>query len=395
MGEYFTDEERAPWTLKELQDDYDLIGAGERLQDMWTRGLFIKPPEGIIQRIIWTAGVLLELAFSITTTPIAIALFLMEESVQTIGMGAFFLNTARAYNILDEYLDVYEGFLDVTTRLSQTLAFLNPVTGGATQIYMYTAKSNLKAMRYANDKRLADELAKAENRDKLKEEAEKYGTLALRSSPSNAEIWINGKNTELLTPETFKKLEKGKYRIELRKYSAQREEWDIFAFEVYIVPGKKKEVMVHIPKGVSGEGEEEGKTEEKTENKLPQWIKSEVRGDHAIDGDTFVTTDGEKIRLLGCDAPELGMPWADIAKAFLDSKTTDKKVEIKIQAQVPFDSYGRTLAVCYYRDENIAVALIAAGLARAFIAEDATYDPTRYLEAEKLARARKIGIWSE
>jgi endonuclease YncB( thermonuclease family) len=46
-----------------------------------------------------------------------------------------------------------------------------------------------------------------------------------------------------------------------------------------------------------------------------------------------------------------------------------------------------------YRDENVAVSSIAAGLAKALIFDDATYDPIRYREAETLARTRQIGIW--
>jgi endonuclease YncB( thermonuclease family) len=77
----------------------------------------------------------------------------------------------------------------------------------------------------------------------------------------------------------------------------------------------------------------------------------------------------------------------------MGGKLLDHKVDVKIQTHLPIDTYGRTLAVVTYRDENVAVSSIAAGLAKALIFDDATYDPTRYREAEVLAKTRKVGIW--
>jgi endonuclease YncB( thermonuclease family) len=93
------------------------------------------------------------------------------------------------------------------------------------------------------------------------------------------------------------------------------------------------------------------------------------------------------------DAPETGQPIADQSKDFMATKLLDHKVDIRIQTYLPIDTYGRTLAIATYRDENVAVSSIANGLARALIFNDATYDPTRYREAEAIAKSRKIGIW--
>lgn len=388
-------EQRKVWKKEEGETTDALIEHGTGLYETWIAFAFKEPPDDLLGRIIWTIGLWGQLILSIATFPAALGAFLLEESVQTYGMGAYMLSTAGAYDILRGYLVGQDKYIDATRVGAKTLAGLSPITGGAVLKYLDAAKESTMAFIVSTEYRLLDELAREEKRSQLADEALLYGTLAIRSSPSNAEIWIDGDQTIKLTPETFKRLEIGIRTIELRKYSAHREAWDIYVFEARVAPGRITEIMIHIPEAVTGEEEDPGAKEEEDTPKLPDIIKAEVTGERAIDGDTFETITGERIRLLGIDAPETGMAWADMATEYLESKTTDKKVEISIQTHLPIDAYGRTLAMVYYRDQNLSVALVAAGLARVFIAEDARYDPTRLLAAEELAKARRIGIWSE
>lgn len=60
-----------------------------------------------------------------------------------------------------------------------------------------------------------------------------------------------------------------------------------------------------------------------------------------IDGDTFQTAEGETIRLLCVDTPELGKAGADEAKAYLSSLIIGKDISIERQS---IDKYNRTLA---------------------------------------------------
>lgn len=219
------------------------------------------------------------------------------------------------------------------------------------------------------------------------------GTLKLESTPTSAQIWVNGVDTEKLTPEVIKEMAPGNYTILLKSYSRRTEEWTTYEFVVNIKAGKKLELRVNIPKGEAPE-DETGEPEDETEEPiLPEMIKAEVTGEYALDGDTFQTTTGERIRILGMDAPELGRPWADVARKYLNDRIAGKKVNLKIQSHKPLDTFDRTLAICTTTRGDITELMLSNGLARLLIFDDDIYDPTRYKLAEEIAKERRVGIW--
>jgi len=373
----------------------ELMEAGKDKQYTWTQLAYQDPPERLPDRIMWTIGVGLQMILSVLTFPAAIGAFLLEESVQSAGMGAYILSSSRYYDLLDVYLPTYKTFLDAAEVGARSLAYLNPVAGGAVLCYMGAAQMSHDAFRAVTDRKLIEQMEKdAELRQKLLDE-QKYGELRLSSSPSQAEIWIDGINTELLTPQTFKNMEAGEYIFELRKFNTKTETFDIYAYTLTIEAGRRKEIHVRPPPGISDEIEEPDVTDETEEGRLPIWIKAEVEGDYAVDGDTFRTTTGERIRILGIDAPELGRPWADVAGAYLDDLVHGKNISLKIQSSKPLDTYGRTLAICKMYKGDIAELMLSAGLARLMVFEDDIYDPTSYELAEAMAKERRIGIWGE
>lgn len=89
----------------------------------------------------------------------------------------------------------------------------------------------------------------------------------------------------------------------------------------------------------------------------------------AVDGDT-IRCGGERIRLLGIDAPEMpghcragrtcvaGDPVA--AKSGLSAMMRGKKIRLR---RVGVDGYGRTLAMAYAGRVNLSCAQLAAGQA--------------------------------
>ncbi len=85
-----------------------------------------------------------------------------------------------------------------------------------------------------------------------------------------------------------------------------------------------------------------------------------------IDGDTFETKQGQKVRLLGINAPEVGQPKADKATEFLKKKLLNKEVELIIQEDYIFDIYDRVLAVVFVDEENINKLLLEQGLAEIY-----------------------------
>ena len=85
-----------------------------------------------------------------------------------------------------------------------------------------------------------------------------------------------------------------------------------------------------------------------------------------IDGDTFDTTSGDRVRLADIDAPERGEPGYYEAKDFLTSLVGEKMVYLDIDDVYVTDRYGRLVCVVYvdYNQthyENVNKALLAEG----------------------------------
>ena len=372
----------------------DIIGAGTELFDSWTNLSLMEPPDNILGRILWMGGVIGQLIISLKTFPAALGAFLLEESVQAMSMGAFMLHQSKSYETLDVYLPIYKNYINTAQLASKNLATLSPITGGAVIMYMEAAQLQWNAMRLATDKNL---IKQAEQEEELRQkllESQIYGDLRLTSTPSEAEIWINGENTELLTPETFKDMEEGSYDFQLRKFSVKRDVWEIYFFTVNIEAGRRKEIHIRIPPDLSNEDDSPDSIDTDDQAKLPILINAEVEGEYAIDGDTFITTTGERIRILGIDAPEINLPWGDVSKDNLTNMVEDKKIQLQIQTHKPIDTFGRTLAICKNYKGNIAIFQLSSGLARTYFSDDDIYDTFRYVEAEEQAKARGVGIWS-
>lgn len=101
-----------------------------------------------------------------------------------------------------------------------------------------------------------------------------------------------------------------------------------------------------------------------------------------IDGDTVVLDDGDKLRLLGVDAPEAGTPCADAASAFTAGLVLGKEIQLEFDTQRR-DVYGRLLAYAFVGELFINGSLVRSGYAR-----PARYEPnTKYSVALELISA--------
>lgn len=395
---------------------WDGIKIGTDLASTWETLAYRKEPDDLIGKIFYWAGTISQLVIGLITQPFGIAAFLLEESAQSVGMGAYFLYGAKDWKALSEFMPTWGTTIDTYETVARSFAVLNPIGAGAVIIYLQAAKQSRAMMgqamhtqlvrdaralgienpaqQDAQDLIILIELAESEKAAEAITKAQTFGTLALKSVPTYADIYIDGKSLGLQTPETFKNLVEGSHDVAVSKYNTKTKKTDSYAATIEIRAGQKKEVTLHITVGTSDDVVNPGGSESEESAQLPDFIKTTVTCVKMVDGDTFETNTGEKIRILGMDAPETGQPIAEISTEFMASKLLDHKVDIKIQTHLPIDTYGRTLAVVTYRDENVAVSSIAAGLAKALIFNDATYDPTRYLEAEKIAKSRQIGIWN-
>lgn len=123
-----------------------------------------------------------------------------------------------------------------------------------------------------------------------------------------------------------------------------------------------------------------------------------VTVERVVDGDTVVVTNGEKIRLIGVDTPELTGPVAERcygqeAAALTTSLLLDKEVRLEFDIDLD-DRYDRTLAYIWLDEQLINTKLVEAGAARAIAYPPNTKWQQQFMDAEKVARETKMGIWT-
>ncbi len=117
------------------------------------------------------------------------------------------------------------------------------------------------------------------------------------------------------------------------------------------------------------------------------------------DGDTFRTSKGEKVRLLGINTPEIayndkpGQPMGNVAKQRLTELLSGRLVQLQTDKEKR-DTYGRTLAHIFLRNGTwINAQLVREGLAHVYIFAPNFRRVNALMRAEAEARINKRGIW--
>lgn len=129
----------------------------------------------------------------------------------------------------------------------------------------------------------------------------------------------------------------------------------------------------------------------------PERASIESRCTRVHDGDTLYLRDGERVRLLGIDAPELGEPYADDAKWALWEWVRGKTLRLELDQQER-DIYGRLLAHIYVETDDgewvlVNAELVRQGLARLlFIPPNALYR-SYFDQALREAQIQRRGLW--
>ena len=113
-----------------------------------------------------------------------------------------------------------------------------------------------------------------------------------------------------------------------------------------------------------------------------------------VDGDT-IHLDGEKIRFIGIDTPELNQTCIKekvtnlcglTAKKILIEKIGGNKIECIREGK---DQYKRILAECFVNNESLSSYLVRSGYAFAYRKYSKKFIPD-----EDYARINKLGMWS-
>ncbi len=110
-----------------------------------------------------------------------------------------------------------------------------------------------------------------------------------------------------------------------------------------------------------------------------------------IDGDTIVIESGERVRLLGIDAPEKGENYYKEAKERLEDLILFKNVTLESYGRNR-DKYGRLLRYIWVNEENINIKMIKEGFAFPYIEKNTKYKD-ELIYAAKTAMLNKSNLW--
>lgn len=122
---------------------------------------------------------------------------------------------------------------------------------------------------------------------------------------------------------------------------------------------------------------------------------------HVYDGDTIQLQNGQKVRFLGINTPEvegrnkLAQPGGEAAKQWLVKKLENKTVRLEKDVEKK-DKYGRVLAHVFLSNgEHVNVQLVSNGLATVNIHPPNLKYTQQLTSAQDNAEQKKIGIWND
>ncbi|MBN2073647.1 MAG: thermonuclease family protein [Actinobacteria bacterium] len=112
----------------------------------------------------------------------------------------------------------------------------------------------------------------------------------------------------------------------------------------------------------------------------------------AIDGDTLVLEGGERVRLLGINAPEYDTYFyreaGDVLKLLVEGK------EVVLEKDVTDrDMYGRLLRYVYLGEIFVNLEMVKRGFANSFSCPPDIRFAEDFLEAERYSRENNLGLW--
>lgn len=117
------------------------------------------------------------------------------------------------------------------------------------------------------------------------------------------------------------------------------------------------------------------------------------------DGDTLQLDNGDKVRLLGINTPEIASPrksaeaGGDEARTWLQQRLNGQNIRLEPDVEQR-DHYGRLLAHVYANSgEHINLSLVQQGLAHVDIHPPNVRHAAALIEAERQAEKARLGLW--
>ncbi|HYG16849.1 MAG TPA: thermonuclease family protein [Bacteroidia bacterium] len=118
-----------------------------------------------------------------------------------------------------------------------------------------------------------------------------------------------------------------------------------------------------------------------------------VKVERVIDGDTYVIETGEKIRMIGINAPEMSTEFGDDAKAHLEKLIEGKEVMLVEDLKAgKKDKYKRLLRYTIVNGEDINQRMVCDGFAVAYTRFKFTKKQS-YKDCQEVAELASLGMW--
>ena len=124
--------------------------------------------------------------------------------------------------------------------------------------------------------------------------------------------------------------------------------------------------------------------------KFPRYPVQVVR---VIDGDTFLASNGETVRLLGVNTPDKGMKYYEEASSTLRELVENKTVYLEWDSKDK-DAYGRSLRYVFLGDMFVNSFLLEAGYAHTFMLDNLRYK-NDLLKSQQVGIERSVGVWNK
>ncbi|MEE9496724.1 MAG: thermonuclease family protein [Desulfobacterales bacterium] len=135
------------------------------------------------------------------------------------------------------------------------------------------------------------------------------------------------------------------------------------------------------------------------QSQRPSAADTWLRVNWVIDGDTVVLSNGQKVRYIGINAPELAHdghkaePYGDEAKRFNASLVDRKKVRLEFDKERN-DRYERLLAYVFLKDGTFVNAeILSIGYAYLLVHRPNIKHNSVMLRSQRAAMSAKKGIW--